>query len=331
MQINLFKETILQSKIPVIISTHQNPDGDALGSEIALAHAFKKIGSNVTILNQDKTPIAFKFLEKDTVIKDIAGFENPPSEALVIIVDAHDLNVIGKDVKDIIDKIQQKKILFINHHSPESLDDKAEYILQDSASSTGEIIYKIIKDYLNIPIDKLIAESIYTAIISDTRSFRYSRTTSYSHQIAAELIEHGIEAERIQLEVFGSNKLEQLQLLGYTLLNVKLSSNGKVAFTSIPVDIMKKYSASSNDTKGFVNHLLSIKGVEIALLLREDAKDSIKVSIRSKGNYPLYDVAEEYGGGGHKFAASFTSNMPSDVLLSTITQKLQQLTEEGYN
>jgi bifunctional oligoribonuclease and PAP phosphatase NrnA len=328
MQIKLIKETILQSQTPVIISTHQNPDGDALGSEVALAHALKKLGIDVTILNQDKTPIAFKFLEKNIKIHIPSKLDIIPNNALVIIVDAHDINIVGQDVKEIINKIPEKKILFINHHSPDILDDKLEYILQNSASSTGEIIYKIIKDHLNIVIDKEIAEAIYTAIISDTRSFRYSRTTSYSHQIASDLIEHGIKPEKIQLEVFGSNRLEQLQLLGYTLLNVKLSSNSKIAFTSIPLNIMEKYSALASETKGFVNHLLSIKGVEIAVLLREDSKDSVKISIRSKGNYPIYNLAEEYGGGGHKFAASFTSNTPSDLLLDSIIKKLEDLTEE---
>jgi len=331
MQINLFKEIIFKHKDPVIISTHQNPDGDALGSETALAHALNNVGLNTTIINQDKTPVSFRFLQKHMPIHQVSEFDKIPSKALVIIVDAHDLNTVGKDVKEFIDTIQEKKVIFINHHSPENLESGSEYILNDSASSTGEIIYKIIKDHLNIPIDKSIAESIYTAIISDTRSFRYSRTTSYSHQIASEIIEYEIEPERIQLEVFGSNRLEQLQLLGYTLLNVKLSSNAKIAFTYIPMDIMNRYSASANETKGFVNHLLSIKGVEIAVLLREDSTSSIKVSIRSKGNFPIYDVAEEYGGGGHKFAASFNSNMTSELLLNTIIKKLETLTTEDYN
>ncbi|MCX6112716.1 MAG: DHHA1 domain-containing protein, partial [Proteobacteria bacterium] len=135
----------------------------------------------------------------------------------------------------------------------------------------------------------------------------------------------------IQLEVFGSNNLKQIHMLGLTLENTKLSESGKIAYTYIPLEAMVQNNISPNETKGFINNLLTIKGVEIAVLLRQDSKDKIKVSIRSKGNYPIYDLAEEYGGGGHKFAASFISNMPPDTLFKRIIDKLEKLTVETLN
>ncbi len=331
MQLCDLRTKILNSSSPIIISTHQNPDGDALGSEIALTYSLRKMGKEVILVNQDRTPGAFKFLEQYEKIKAIPEIVDLPKKALVILVDVHDLDTTGPEMKKLIGSIQDKEILFVNHHSPKYFESDCGYILFDYASSTGEIIYRFIKDELNFALDKAIAECIYTAIISDTRSFRYSKTTAYSHQIASELLEYGIQAEKIQLEVFGSNNLNQMHVLGITLQNTRLAESGKIAYTYIPFEAMTQYSLSPNETKGFINHLLTIKGVEIAVLLRQDGKEQIKVSMRSKGNYPIYDLAEEYGGGGHKFAASFTSNMPAETLLRNIVERLEKLTMETLN
>jgi bifunctional oligoribonuclease and PAP phosphatase NrnA len=330
MQLSGLRTKILENDLPVIISTHQNPDGDGLGSEIALAHCIKKLGKDVIIINQDKTPSSFKFLEQYFPIR-IASGVTPPEKALVLLVDMHEMQSAGPDVSSLIDKVQTKEVIFINHHSPKYFETGYTYILFDSASSTGEIAYKLIKEELKVPLDKIIAECIYTAIISDTRSFRYSKTTSYSHQIASDLLEYGIQAEKIQLEVFGSNTMHQIHLLGLALQNTRLSNNGKVAYTYIPLDAMLQNNITPNDTKGFINHLLTIKGVEIAVLIRQDNKEMVKVSIRSKGNYPIYDLAEEHGGGGHKFAASFRSNMAPDAIIHGIVEKLEKLTVETLN
>ena len=179
MQLSDLSSKILNNTLPVIISTHQTPDGDALGSEIALAHCLKKLGKEVILVNQDKTPFAFKFLEKYEKIKSTAEIIPVPDKAQVIIVDAHDIDTTGPDVKELINTVKDKEILFINHHSPKYFEPNYFYILFDAASSTGEIMYRLITEEFNIELDKIIAECIYTAIISDTRSFRYSKT-SYS-------------------------------------------------------------------------------------------------------------------------------------------------------
>ena len=331
MQLSDLSSKILNNPLPVIISTHQTPDGDALGSEIALAHCLKKLGKEVILVNQDRTPPAFKFLEKYERIRSVSEIIPVPDKALVVIVDAHDIDTIGTDIKELINTVKEKEIFFMNHHSPKYFEPNYSYILFEAASSTGEIIYRLITNELKVPLDKVTAECVYTAIISDTRSFRYSKTTSYTHQIAADLLEYGIQAEKIQLEVFGSNNLRQIHTLGFALENTKLSESGKIAYTYIPFEVMTQNNISPNDTKGFINHLLTIKGVEIAVLLRQDSKEKIKVSLRSQGNYSIYDLAEEYGGGGHKFAGSFASNMPHDALIKRIIEKLEKLTVETLN
>lgn len=331
MQLSELRTKILNTPYPIIITTHQNPDGDGIGSQIALGYCLKKIGKEVILVNQDRTPNHFRFMEQYEKIKSINEIMDPPNKALVIMVDLNDIDSSGQEIRNLLTPLQEKEIFFLNHHTPKYFEPDCSYIVFESASSTGEIIYRFITEDLKIPLDKATAECIYTAIISDTRSFRYSRTTSYSHQIAADILDYGIQAEKIQLEVFGSNDIRQIHALGTTLENTRISENGKIAYTHIPLDVMIKNKIEASDTKGFINHLLTIKGIEIAVLLRQDEKEKIKVSIRSKGNYPIYDVAEELGGGGHKFAASFISNMPLDTLTKRIIDKLEKLTTEILN
>ena len=237
----------------------------------------------------------------------------------------NDISKTGNDVKTFVESIPNKEILFISHHKTKHIDADCAYMISDSASSTGEIIYNLVNDEFEIDIDIKTAEAIYTAIISDTKSFRYSRTTSSSHRIAAELLELGIDAERIQSEVFGSSSVGQLRTLGCMLQNIETTRSGKIAYVFIPYDTLKEHDVCAAQTKGFVNHLLTIKGVEIAVLFRQDIDDKIKVSLRSKGNYPIDEFALGFGGGGHKFAATFYSSDQKQELINKITTGLEQL------
>jgi len=323
MSLSGIKDKILSAQ-NIIITTHASPDGDAIGSETALALALKKLGKEVTIINQDQTPSSLNFLESYAELmspKTAKLFDS----AVIIMVDVNDLDKIGSDVKAFVESISEKEILFISHHKTKHVEPGCAYMISDTASSTGEIIYNLIKDELEIAVDIKTAEAIYTAIISDTKSFRYSRTTSSSHRIAAELLELGIDAERIQSEVFGSSSVGQLKTLGCMLQDIKTTKSGKIAYVFIPYDTLKEHDVCAAQTKGFVNHLLTIKGVEVAALFRQDVDNKIKVSLRSKGNYPIEEFATGFGGGGHKFAATFYSSEQKQELINKITTGLEQL------
>lgn len=321
------KDTLLKTKKRIIISTHIGPDGDAIGSEIALANTLKKLGKNVSILNQDPTPLQFKFLERyfdSYAIENITNKE----QILVLLLDVSDINDVGKNIKMFLtEELHDPEIVIIDHHTPETINKNYKYIIDEGRSSTGEIIYNLIKQELGMTPDKETAEAIYTAIVSDTKSFRYSRTTVAAHHIAAELMRLGIDHEKIQTEIFGSNSVGQLCLLGYALANIKLSDNKKVAYTVIPLEELKRCNVLAPETKGFINHLLTIKDVEIAVLFRQDKENLTKISIRSKGNYPIHDMAEKLGGGGHKFAATFSCEGKPNACLKKIISELEKLTE----
>ncbi|MBN1115157.1 MAG: DHH family phosphoesterase [Oligoflexia bacterium] len=305
LQLSDIRDLILKNDFPVFISAHAFPDGDALGSEVALAHALESINKNARIINRDSAPLPFSFLQKYHKFSSPENITIPES-AFFIFLDVCETEKLGSDVVNIIGKVRDKKIIFIDHHRPKIYNEDFHYFINDDASCTGEIIFDLLTRELGIPLDQTIAEAIYTAIISDTRSFRYSKTTSKSHKIAASLIDSGIETEKIQQKVFSSNNINQIQLLGYVLSNTRLSENKKVAYVFLPHRVMSRYHLLPMETKGFINHLLTIKNVEIAVLLREDRPDHIKVSLRSKKPYPIDTYAEKYGGGGKKFGASFS-------------------------
>ena len=316
---------LLEAKEPIIISTHCCMDGDAIGSEIALAHALRLKGKDVSILNQDTLPDQFKFLEpyfESFAIEHV----NKKEKITVVVVDANDINKLGETVKYLlVDELKVEEIIFIDHHNPKVKIPDAEYFVSEQSSSTGEMVYKLISEEFGLKIDTVLAEAIYTAIVCDTRSFRYSRTNAYSHQIASDLIKLGIEPEKIQTELFGCNTIGQINLLGHVLSNTKLSNNKKIAYAYIPIEKLTEHNTLPSDTKGFINNLLTIKDVEIAVLFRQDTKNSIKVSIRSKGTYNIHDLAEKFGGGGHKFAATFTSNKPFEELKDEVISTLENI------
>jgi len=325
MHLKELAQKLIEAKEPIIISTHCCMDGDAIGSEIALAHALRTKGKDVSILNQDTLPEQFNFLQQyfdSFAIENV----NKKEKITVVVVDSNDLNKLGETVKYlVVDELNVQEIIFIDHHEPKEKVSDAKYFISDQSSSTGEIIYKLITEEFGLKIDNLLAEAIYTAIVCDTRSFRYSRTNAYSHQIASDLIKLGIEPEKIQTELFGCNTLGQINLLGYVLSNVKLSNNKKIAYAYIPVERLIDNKVLPSDTKGFINNLLTIKDVEVAVLFRQDTKNCIKVSIRSKGTYNIHNLAEKFGGGGHKFAATFTSEKSFDELKKEVISELENI------
>ncbi|MFH1223537.1 MAG: DHH family phosphoesterase, partial [Pseudomonadota bacterium] len=239
--IKSLKEKILKTNKKIILTTHMSPDGDAVGSEIALAHVLKKLGKDVSIINQDAIPHQFKFLEKyfdSYAIENITNKE----EVLVFLIDVDTIDKVGDSIKTFLTTEISSEIIIIDHHNPEILNKDYQYIVDDKASSTGEIMYGLIKNELKMDINKQIAEAIYAAIVSDTRSFRYSKTTSTAHRIAAELMDSGIDHEDIQTKIFGSNTPGQLWLLGYALSNIKISDNKKIASTILPLSELKKFN-----------------------------------------------------------------------------------------
>ena len=318
---------ILKSNNSFIITTHVNPDGDAIGSELALAYFLQKLNKKFWIINHSPTPENYLFLDEENLIhKYNSDFDEVILHAEVLI--AVDFNTIGRtrSMMEIVEKSKAYKIIIDHHRNPQNFVDEIFYDIDEPA--TGNIIYKLIKTYNEDFIDKKTADALYTAIMTDTGSFRFERITSEVHLIVADLISRGVNPTYIYNKVYNEMSYEKLKLLGEAISNIKLEANGKIAFMVLDRKLIEKYVISEDefDVDGFANYCLSLKSVIVGLLFFE-LKNGTKVSLRSKEKFPVNSVAEKFGGGGHLNAAGirFDGMKLVDVLPKVIKQTIEDL------
>lgn len=290
------KKLIEENKDFLIVS-HINPEGDAIGSSIALALGLKKKGKSVYILNKDPIPDILKFLPYSKLIS-----QKIPSREfdVMFIVDCASLERTG------LKGLKAKTTVVIDHHLIQNSKFKTQIRLIDTkASAVGEIIYKLL-NFLNAPLDKKIATNLYTSICTDTGGFRFSNTNFKALKIASELVKAGAEPWKIAKEVYENLSFNQLRLLGMSLSNLK--KKDRIAWVTVTQDMFKDTRTSIEDTENIVNYPKMIKGIEVAVLFREDGKNSYKISLRSKGRVNVAEIARILGGGGHANAAGCTLN-----------------------
>ncbi len=286
-----------------LITTHVNPDADAIGSEIAIYLLLIKLGKDVRIVNRSETPYSLKFLDKKDKIEtfDPEVHQNIFNDVDLII--AVDFNRIERltQIRDYFLNSPKKKICIDHHQDTENVFD---YQFVDvKYSATGHIIYDFIKRTKIVQMNYDLAYPIYTAIMTDTGSFRYERTTPELHRIIAELLEFGVTPGEVFDYVYDQNKMSKIKLLGRALESLQVFGEKKqIAYMILSQKDFNNANALEYDTDGFVNFTLSIENVQIGLLFLE-LKQGFKVSFRSKGIIPVNKLASEFSGGGHINAA----------------------------
>jgi len=280
------------------ISTHTNPDGDAIGSQLGLAHILENLGKSVTLVSRDPTPRIYRFLVgADRILR------NPPQDPyfdVYFIIDCSDMSRIGDELTS---RIQSRLIINIDHHVTNQQFADINWVDPD-ASSSSEMIYRLARR-LQVKISPEAAECLYTGIFMDTGSFRQSNTTSDTLKTAGDLVELGANPSRVSQEIHGSQSLSQIQLLGMVLNTLEIRADGMLAFISITRDMFNATGTNAEDIEEFVNYPRSIQGVKVGALLREEQIGGIKVSLRSRDSTDVARLAAVFGGGGHKNAAGF--------------------------
>jgi len=284
-----------------LVASHMNPEGDAIGSTLALAISLKSIGKDVTAYNQDHTPWNLQFLPMSTEIVHEIDESYPYDVAIVL--DCAEFDRLGKGGKE-IGKIGE--IINIDHHKTNSKFGDLSYV-DPYASSSAEIIYGLLKD---IPVEMShdIAVNIYTAIFTDTGSFRYANTTAKTFQIAGELVKAGVDTAKVAEEVYERQSSAQLRLLGLALNTLEVSENGRIGSMAVLSSMLKEAEATSDLTENMVNYPKSIRGVQVAVLFKEVSGNYYRISFRSYDNVDVSDIAKEFGGGGHPRAAGCGTN-----------------------
>ncbi len=284
-----------------VVTTHVNPDGDGLGSELALTYALRARGAEVTILNHSATPENYLWMDPDG---DIIRFQAARHAG---IIDQADLIVIldtsqPNRLRNLEPHVRKSKanVLIIDHHlDPHPF--AHQYVVDEDATSTGEILYRIMHE-MELPLTQRIASALYTAIMTDTGSFRYPRTDADTYRIAADLLEHGADPTTCYANVYEQWTTGRMRLLGETLDSMKTASGGRIAWVVCTQEMFKNTGTTVVDTDNFTVYPMSIQGVLIGVLFNE-LNDGVKISFRSKGTIPVNRLAAEYGGGGHLNAA----------------------------
>jgi phosphoesterase RecJ-like protein len=285
-----------------VLSTHVNPDPDAIGSELAFARFLKTMGKDALILNHSATPFNCVFLDRENSIVQF----NPGRDGgkireadVIFILDANHPDRL-ESLKPFILESKAEKIC-IDHHP-----DKAEfadlYLIDESSTATGEILFHLLTLFGESAITRDVAEPLYAAIMTDTGSFRFPKTDSAVHHIIAQLIDRGADPVAIYQQIYEQGSANRTQLLGHALSTLKLSHGGKVAYIVVTKDMFERTGTTEEDTDNFISYTLNIRGVQIGLMFTV-LPGGIKVSFRSKGNIEVNKLAQEFGGNGHLNAA----------------------------
>ncbi|HJN53901.1 MAG TPA: bifunctional oligoribonuclease/PAP phosphatase NrnA [Flavobacteriaceae bacterium] len=310
---------ILSEPKKISIIHHKNADGDAIGSSMALNSYLNICGHKSNVISPNKFPEFLKWLDNKN---QIIIFNNS-SQATKLINDSDmiftlDFNSLDRcgDMKDLISKSKAIKILIDHHENPKKY---ANYTYSDTKiSSTCEMIYNFIgKLGDNDKINSSIAEAIYTGIMTDTGSFRFSSTSSLTHKVISDLLEKGANKSKIHNEIYDNNRIEKIKLLSFALSKIEIMPDYNTAFISLSQKELNKFDFRKGDTEGIVNYGLSIRKIKFAAIFIEDIKENItKISFRSKGNFDVNKFSRDiFNGGGHKNASGAISR---DSLSSTI-------------
>lgn len=295
---------IINDSKQIAVIYHVNADGDAVGSALAIMLAFGK-DKEIDIFGEEHVNHNLRFLPGSSGI--IISDYNSKVYDLAIAVDCGDYKRMGE--RQNIFNLANTKIN-IDHHKSNDIVGDINYI-DINASSCGELVYKIIKE-ANIDIIKETAECLYTAIVTDTGSFKHSNTSAFTHEVAAELIRAGINIDHIYRSIYEDVPFSRLKLLGRILNNMRLYNNGKISISHTDYKEVEELGASFEDLENIANYGLQVQNVEVSIFLREHEENKIKISFRSKTNFDCSQFARLFEGGGHARAAGCELHMSKE-------------------
>lgn len=300
---------LIRSRQSFLVTTHVNPDGDGLGAESALYLALKKLGKKVRVVNHDPLPQRFTYLPFTAAYE--TSDKLPPHE-VCFVVDAGNFGRIREGVR----REEFATLVNIDHHY--SNDGYGDYnLVFPEASATGEVVYRLLQA-LKVKVDKGIAESIYTSIVTDTGRFRYSNTTPQVLRLAADLAEAGADISHVSEHIFGDISKEAMELTRLALATVKATDGGAIASMVLTQSDFLKSGASDDDTENLINLVRNLDTVKIAIFLKERADGQIKLSLRSKNGVNVAQIAGKFKGGGHAYAAGATLAGPLEKALREV-------------
>ena len=323
-------QLLLATPKKIAIIPHRGPDGDAMGSTLALYHFLLKNNHQPTVIAPNDFPDFLAWLPGSETVKI---FEKDTENCTKILQEAEliftlDFNAFHRtgEMEHTLAKLTAPFIMIDHHQKP---DDYAAYMYSDTSfGSTCEMVYNFIS-FLDKKedLDKTIATCIYTGILTDSGSFRFPGTTGNTHRIIAELIDLGVENTQIPVLLFDNSSYSRLQLLGRALQNLKILEAHKTSYTSLTQDELDSFNYVKGDTEGIVNYGLSIKGIVFTAIFIENKDEKIiKISFRSQGGFDVNQFARDhFNGGGHSNAAGGRSDVSMEETLNKFEDLVNKL------
>ncbi len=276
-----------------VLTCHVRPDGDAIGSELAMAYALRALGKQVRVVNRDAAPPPLTVFPGVGDI-EIAPHVDDPGDA-VIVMESGSLERTG------VTGLDRGYVINIDHHLGNSMYGAVNWF-DVSAAACGEMIFDLVQE-LGIPLTREIATHVYIAILTDTGSFHYSSISPHTFDICRQCVEAGVNPPAVARSIFDSNNLGRLKLFGAVLSGMELDDSGRLATVTVDEKLAAFCGGTYEDTEGLINLPLTVKDIQAVVFFKEHGPNDWRVSMRSKGDVDINAVAKEFGGGGHKNAS----------------------------
>ncbi len=296
-----------------VLSSHVRPDGDAIGSQVAMALALRAMGKEARMVDRDAAPAPLQVFPAVTDI-EVATRIDDPGDA-VIVMECGDLGRTG------VAGFERGFVINIDHHIGNTNYGALNWF-DGSAAACGEMVFDLIVNELRVPLSVDIATHIYIAILTDTGSFHYSSISARTFDICRQCMEAGIDPPAIARAVFDSNNLGRLKLFGAVLSKMQLDPTGRVATICVDRRLAADCGGTYEDTEGIVNLPLTVKEIEATVFFKEANDNDWRISMRSKGEVDVNAIAQQYGGGGHKNASGCSATGTFAELKDTFQAKL---------
>ncbi len=304
----------IRSRQRFVLSSHARPDGDAIGSQMAMAYALRALGKDVTLVNADPAPsplMAFPGVADIRVATTVEG-----NFDAAIVMECGDLKRTG------VAGLDRFFVINIDHHQGNTAYGALNWF-DPGAAACAELVFDLVR-VLGVPMSVEIATHVYLAILTDTGSFHFSSISPRTFDICRQILEAGVDPVQVARQVFDSNTMGRLRLFAAVLSGMQVDASGRIAALYLDHAMAAAAGGAYDETEGLINEPLTVKAIEAVVFFKQNEGDEYRISLRSKGEVDINAVAKEFGGGGHKNASGCSVSGPIDTLRRTFVEKLQQ-------
>jgi phosphoesterase RecJ-like protein len=302
----------IRSRQRFVITSHVRPDGDAIGSSLAMAYALRALGKEARVVFRDQPPAPLQVFPGVSGI-EVAERVEDPGDA-VIVMESGDLRRTG------VEGLERGFVINIDHHLGNSMYGAINWF-DLSAAACGEMVFDLVKE-LGVALTQEIATHVYIAILTDTGSFHYSSISPRTFDICRQCVEAGVDPPWVARSIFDSNNLGRLKLFGAVLSQMELDPTGRLATVYVDKQLARDCGGTYEDTEGLINLPLTVKEIQAVVFFKEHGPDDWRISMRSKGEVDINAVAKQFGGGGHKNASGCSAQGPIEELKALFREKI---------